>query len=121
MAEVSTGKPARNDAIRATFMPCSASGIAQPRITSSISFGSRPGARAIASLITTAARSSGLVARSTPLEAVPTGVLTEVTITASRIDHLSMQRDDCKRNDNTLDAHGFKRNQHSEAFPRWSI
>jgi hypothetical protein len=30
------------------------------------------------------------VARSTPLEALPTGVLTELTITASRIYHLGM-------------------------------
>ncbi len=40
MAEISTGKPARSDAMRATFMPCSASGMAQPRMTSSISLGS---------------------------------------------------------------------------------
>ena len=38
MAETSTGMPARSDAMRATFMPCSASGMAQPMITSSISF-----------------------------------------------------------------------------------
>jgi len=29
---------ARNEAMRATFMPCPASGVAQPIITSSISF-----------------------------------------------------------------------------------
>ena len=40
MAETSTGRPARSDAMRATFMPCSASGMAQPRMTSSISLGS---------------------------------------------------------------------------------
>ena len=31
------GRPARKLATRATFIPCSASGMAQPRITSSIS------------------------------------------------------------------------------------
>ena len=36
-ADALTGMPARRLAIRATFSPCSASGIAQPRITSSIS------------------------------------------------------------------------------------
>ena len=35
-ADASTGTPARRLAMRATFSPCSASGIAQPRITSSI-------------------------------------------------------------------------------------
>src|SRR6266511_3818122 len=38
----STGRPDRNAATRPMFRPCSASGSAQPRITSSISFGSRP-------------------------------------------------------------------------------
>ena len=38
-AEAVTGMPARRLAMRATFRPCSASGIAQPRITSSISAG----------------------------------------------------------------------------------
>ena len=37
IAENSTGSPARSEAMRATFIPCSASGMAQPRITSSIS------------------------------------------------------------------------------------
>ena len=38
-ADACTGTPARRLAMRATFSPCSASGIAQPRITSSISSG----------------------------------------------------------------------------------
>ena len=46
IALVSTGRPARIAAARATFIPCSASGIAQPMITSSISDVSRPGTRA---------------------------------------------------------------------------
>jgi hypothetical protein len=69
-------------------------------------------------LITTAARSSGRVARSTPFEALPTGVLTELTITASRIDHLGMYSYESKRNDSTLDARAFKRNQHAAAILR---
>src|SRR5579864_1610923 len=89
IAEDSTGKPARSDEIRATFIPCSASGMAQPRTTSSTSFGSRPPARAMASLITTAPRSSGRVVRSAPLDALPTAVRTALTITASRISHLA--------------------------------
>ena len=36
--ETATGRPARSDAIRATFILCSASGVAHPMITSSISF-----------------------------------------------------------------------------------
>src|SRR3989442_1215359 len=67
MAEASTGRPARREAGRATLMPCSPSGMAQPRITSSASLASRPGTRARASLMARAARSSGRVARSEPL------------------------------------------------------
>ena len=84
-ADTSTGSPARNDAMRATFMPCSPSGIAQPRMTSSISFGSNWGTRSSAPLIATAANSSGRVARSVPLNARPTGVRTADTITTSLI------------------------------------
>ena len=58
---------ARSEAMRATFIPCSASGMAQPRMTSSTSFGSRPGARARASLMAVAARSSGRTPRNAPL------------------------------------------------------
>ncbi len=58
-ADAATGTPARRLAMRATFSPCSASGIAQPRITSSISAGSTPGARRSASAMTAAAISSG--------------------------------------------------------------
>src|SRR6516225_5340790 len=82
-ADASTGMPARRLAIRATFMPCSASGIAQPRITSSTSRGSRPGARRRAASIAIAASSSGRVPCRAPLGAFPTGVRTAETITAS--------------------------------------
>src|SRR5271155_159778 len=88
IAEVSTGSPARSEAMRATFIPDSASGVAQPRITSSISFTSRPLARAMASLIVEAARSSGRLVRSVPLGALPTAVRTALTMTASRMIHL---------------------------------
>ena len=85
MALVSTGRPARIAAARATFMPCSASGIAQPMITSSISDASKPGTRAMASLITAAPISSGRVSRKVPFGALPTAVRTADTITASFI------------------------------------
>src|SRR5262245_15193723 len=83
IALVSTGRPARIAAARATFMPCSASGIAQPMITSSISDVAKPGTRATASLITAAPISSGRVVRKVPLGALPTAVRTDDTITAS--------------------------------------
>src|SRR5204862_4348605 len=60
-------------------------GIAQPMMTSSISDGSRPGARRSASPMTVAASSSGRVPRSVPFGALPTAVRTADTITASDI------------------------------------
>src|SRR5580692_1531234 len=102
-AETSTGNPARSDAIRATFMPCSASGMAQPRMTSSISWASICGTRSSAPLIATAASSSGRVARSVPLKARPTGVRTEEAMTTSRIrnsySHFRLPVDDFRLND----------------------
>jgi len=77
--------PARNDAMRATFIPCSASGMAQPRITSSISFLSNCGTRSSAPRMAMAASSSGRVVRKVPLNARPTGVRTDEAITTSRI------------------------------------
>src|SRR5574341_1772192 len=84
-AEALAGTPARSEAIRATFIPCSASGIAQPRMTSSTSFGSSPGTRLSASPIASAARSSGRVARSAPLYDLTTGVRHADAITTSLI------------------------------------
>src|SRR5476649_2164298 len=84
-ADALTGIPARKLAMRATFIPCSASGIAQPRITSSISAGSMPGARFSASAIAIAPSSSGRVPRSVPPGALPEAVRTAETITASFI------------------------------------
>ena len=69
--------------MRATFRPCSASGMAQPRITSSTSAGDTPGARESASRITTDAMSSGRITLSVPFGALPTAVRTAETITAS--------------------------------------
>src|SRR5919112_5045502 len=86
-AEADTGMPARRLAMRATFSPCSASGIAHPRMTSSTSAGSSPGARRNASVMTTAPMSSGRVVRSAPLGAFPIGVRTALTITASFMIH----------------------------------
>ncbi len=76
IAEHSTGSPARKLATRATFSPCSASGIAQPRITSSISDRSSCVTRSSAPLIANAARSSGRVVRSAPRGALPMAVRT---------------------------------------------
>ena len=91
IALVSTGSPARIAAARATFMPCSASGIAQPMITSSIADASKPGTRAMASLIAAAPMSSGRVSRKVPFGALPTGVRTADTITAFFIIGISLR------------------------------
>ncbi len=70
-----TGSPARMEATRATFIPCSPSGKAQPRMTSSIRDGSTP-ARSSAARMATAARSSGRTSFSFPFLAFPPGVRT---------------------------------------------
>src|SRR5919205_1270531 len=88
IALVSTGSPARMAAARATFIPCSASGIAQPMTTSSISDFSNPSARRTASSMTAAPISSGRVFFSVPFGAFPTAVRTAETTTASRINNL---------------------------------
>src|SRR5688572_6548826 len=95
IALVSTGSPARMAAARATFIPCSASGIAHPMITSSISYTSSPGTRASASLITTLPISSGRVFRKVPFGALPTAVRTAETITASFISFSPMSKVQC--------------------------
>jgi hypothetical protein len=71
--------------------------------------------------MTTAAKSSGRVARSTPLEALPTGVLTELTTTASRIDHLGVHGRHCNRNDTIFDAVTTEKSQHAGATLPWFI
>src|SRR5579859_4213717 len=85
MAATSSGRPAASAATRATFIPCSASGMAQPRTTSSTSLPSMPGARASASRMTCAPMSSGRVSLRPPLRARPNGVLTPLTIATSFI------------------------------------
>src|SRR5271167_1681749 len=84
---------ARKAATRATFMPCSASGIAHPTNMSSISAGLSPGTCSIAAFITAAAISSGRVDDKAPRGALPTAVRTAETITADVIElipqHLS--------------------------------
>jgi hypothetical protein len=82
-ADALTGTPARRLAMRATLRPCSASGIAQPRMTSSTSDGCTPGARRNASPMTAAAISSGLTVFNAPFGARPTAVRVAETITAS--------------------------------------
>src|SRR5688572_2913427 len=77
--------PARRLAIRATFNPCSASGMAQPRMTSSIDAASSCGTRSRAPLIAVAASSSGRITLSVPFGALPTAVRTADTMTASCI------------------------------------
>ncbi len=78
-----SGRPARSAAMRAMFMPDSASGMAQPRITSSISSGAMAGYFSSKRRMTVAARSSGRVLRKLPRGALPTGVRRQSTITAS--------------------------------------
>src|SRR5205085_8453182 len=84
-ADVSFGSFASQPACRATFMPASASGVAQPSTTSSTIAGSSPGARSSAALIAAAAMSSGRVSFRVPRGALPTAVRAAETITASFI------------------------------------
>src|SRR5215218_5012482 len=85
MAADSMGSPARRAQMRATFIPCSASGMAHPMMTSSISRASREGTRSSAPRMAAAPRSSGRVARRVPFGALPTAVRTALTITAFSI------------------------------------
>src|SRR5687768_6606980 len=78
-----SGNPARSDAMRATFVPDSPSGVAHPRITSSTASGASCGVCAINARITSAAMSSGRVVRSDPRGALPTAVRRAETMTAS--------------------------------------
>ncbi len=87
MAEALCGMPARRLAMRATFIPCSASGIAQPRMTSSTISAFTAGTRASAPVIATAARSSGRVRARVPFPALPTAVRTDATITGRHAFH----------------------------------
>ena len=66
--------------MRATFSPCSPSGIAQPTIASSIVFGSSDGTCASAERIAWTSRSSGRTLRNTPFGALPIGVRVAATM-----------------------------------------
>src|SRR5574341_556865 len=77
------GNPARSAIIRPIFKPCSPSGIAQPMITSSTSWGFNPSVRFSAAATTVAPISSGRLVRSFPRGALPTALRTPETITAS--------------------------------------
>src|SRR6185437_11709405 len=79
-----SGSPARKPTWRATFSPCSASGWAQPRTTSSTSAGAMA-ARFIASRATSAQRSSERVFLKTPRGARPMGVRTAERMVTSRM------------------------------------
>src|SRR6478735_9924860 len=79
------GRPASSTPMRATFMPCSPSGMAQPMIASSMRLTSMPGACATTLLSTCASMSSGRVLRNTPRGALPTGVRVAATMYASCI------------------------------------
>src|SRR5487761_2764322 len=79
------GNPASSTPMRATFIPCSYSGIAQPTITSSTRAGSIDGTCASTRLSTCASRVSGRVARYAPRGALPTGVRVVATTQASCI------------------------------------
>jgi len=82
------GSSAMRPIRRATFRPCSPSGKAQPMTTSSISAGSRFGVRLSKAWMVVAAISSGRTVASPPRLALPTGVRTALTITASFISYL---------------------------------
>src|SRR5262245_44016558 len=84
IAPAVVGTPARSAAWRATLLPCSASGIAQPSTTSSTISAFTGGTRASAPWMTAAAMSSGRVSRSAR-PALPTAVRTLDTTTASRM------------------------------------
>src|SRR3990172_4121986 len=71
-----SGSPAFRAQILATFIPCSPSGIAQPRMTSSTRAGSRFATRSIAPRTATVPRSSGRVSFRLPRYALPIAVRT---------------------------------------------
>ena len=74
------GRPDSSAAILATFMPCSASGIAQPMMASSMAAGSSEGTCDSALLITATSRSSGRVFLNTPRPDLPIGVRVAATM-----------------------------------------
>jgi acetyl-CoA acetyltransferase len=79
-----SGSPASNTPMRATFMPCSPSGMAQPTITSPMSCASSPGTCAMAPFSTCASMSSGRTFLNMPRGALPTGVRTAASRLTAR-------------------------------------
>ncbi len=79
MAGTLSGRPASSAPMRATFMPCSASGMAQPTTTSPISLASSPGTAATTLLNTWASMSSGRTLAKAPLR-LATGVRVAATM-----------------------------------------
>ena len=79
------GNPASSTPMRATFMPCSYSGMAQPMIASSMRLGSMAGACASTAFSTCASSVSGRVERNAPRGALPTAVRVAATMYASCI------------------------------------
>jgi len=77
------GNPAIRAATRPMFRPCSASGKAQPTMTSSKSSKSRFLVRSTADFMIKVISSSGLVWLNRPLFCLQPGVLTDCTIYAS--------------------------------------
>ena len=88
----SPASPARIAAMRATFVPCVPSGLAQPRKTSSISAGSSCGTFFSTSVMQCAARSSGRVRLNEPRKLLASGVRELATTTASLIDRSPKSR-----------------------------
>src|SRR5437667_5126159 len=82
----SIGSPASSPIMRATFRPCSPCWLAQPKITSSMSAGSKR-RRASSARTHTTARSSARTSLKTPFSGcpLPMGVRTASTTTASRM------------------------------------
>ena len=74
IAPMPFGRPASSMPMRATFMPCSASGIAQPTMMSSMRERSSCGSGSRMPRRLCASRSSGRVFLNTPRGALPTGV-----------------------------------------------
>src|SRR5437660_10089944 len=79
------GNPAVSAAIRATLLPCTPCGCAQPRMTASISAGSSAGVLRRTSRMQCAARSSGRVILNDPRYDLASAVRELATTTASLI------------------------------------
>jgi hypothetical protein len=80
MPPTETGKPAKTAPIRAMFSPCGPSGMAQPQITSSTAFLSKPGTWANADWSTATSKSSGRVFLKNPRCDLPMGVRVAATM-----------------------------------------